>query len=41
MRVSLSRPVALICPHCGHAFQADVWVVVHAAERPDLVVDNG
>ncbi len=37
MPVSLSRDLALTCPACGHGFQARVWVVVHAEERPDLV----
>ena len=37
MTVSWTRPLDTTCPHCGHAFQADVWVVVHATERPDLV----
>jgi len=37
MTVSWTRPLDATCPHCGRAFEAPVWVVVHAAERLDLV----
>lgn len=26
-----------ICPECGHNFQNEVWLIVDAAERPDLL----
>ena len=34
---SLSQPAALSCPACGRSFTADMWLVVDASERPDLL----
>ena len=35
--VSFAQQADATCPACNHAFQADVWLVVDADERPDLV----
>ncbi len=37
MSISFSRDLPLTCPACGYGFEAPVWVLVHAEERPDLV----
>lgn len=37
MAHSFAERPTLSCPECGQAFSADVWVVIHAAERPDLL----
>ncbi len=37
MPTSLSQPADLTCPQCGHRFAAEVWLIVDAAERPDLL----
>ena len=34
---SLAQSTGLTCPRCGQAFQADLWLIVDAAERPDLL----
>ena len=34
---SLSQMATVTCPHCSRAFEADIWLVVDAAERPDLL----
>ena len=36
MSLSLSEPAELDCPNCGHTFEAVVWRIVDADERPDL-----
>ncbi len=37
MTISLAQPATLTCPACSAAFTADIWLIVAAAERPDLV----
>ncbi len=37
MPVSFAEPLDLDCPSCGARFRAEVWLIVDAAERPDLV----
>jgi hypothetical protein len=37
MTISYSDQSPLTCPTCGHAFEAPIWLLVDAAERPDLV----
>lgn len=37
MSVSLAEIAELNCPRCGHNFQARVWLIIEAAERPDLI----
>jgi hypothetical protein len=36
MPISYSELAQLTCPACGKDFEADVWALVDAAERPDL-----
>lgn len=36
MPISFSEQTTLTCPSCGAAFDAEVWLLVDAAERPDL-----
>lgn len=35
--VSYAATEPVTCPACGHGFPFDVWLIVAAAERPDLV----
>ena len=35
--ISRQERADLTCPSCGQPFQADVWLVLDKAERPDLV----
>ena len=37
MSPSLTQSTDLTCPHCGREFTAEVWLVIDAAERPDLI----
>ena len=37
MTISYSDQSPLTCPRCGHAFEAPLWLLLDAAERPDLV----
>ncbi|MGQ9928664.1 MAG: CpXC domain-containing protein, partial [Chloroflexaceae bacterium] len=37
MSPSLSQTASLTCPQCGQEFQAEIWLIVDAAERPDLL----
>ncbi|WP_165360821.1 CpXC domain-containing protein, partial [Candidatus Chloroploca sp. Khr17] len=37
MTISLAQTASLTCPVCGVAFDAEVWLIVAADERPDLV----
>lgn len=37
MAHSLSQEAELKCPQCGKSFQAEVWLIVDTAERPDLL----
>ena len=37
MAHSLAHNSSLTCPDCGLAFDADIWLVVDADERPDLL----
>jgi hypothetical protein len=37
MSVSFAQEADLLCPRCGQSFRADVWLIVDAAERPDLL----
>jgi hypothetical protein len=37
MTISLAQTASLTCPVCGVAFDADVWLIVAADKRPDLV----
>ncbi|PWH13012.1 MAG: hypothetical protein DDG60_11390, partial [Anaerolineae bacterium] len=37
MSHSLSQPTSLTCPRCSATVQAEVWLIVDAAERPDLL----
>jgi CpXC motif protein len=36
MPISYSENARLTCPACGTGFEAEVWTLVDAAERPDL-----
>jgi CpXC protein len=36
MSLSYSENATLICPTCGQRFVAEVWMLLDAAERPDL-----
>ncbi|MDW8351851.1 MAG: CpXC domain-containing protein, partial [Anaerolineae bacterium] len=36
MSHSLAQSTQLICPHCNRPFDAEIWLIVDAAERPDL-----
>lgn len=36
MPISQTEQIHLACPACGAGFEADVWTLVDAAERPDL-----
>lgn len=36
MAISFAQTADLTCPACGRAFNADVWLIVDAGERPDL-----
>ncbi len=36
MPLSYSERAALTCPSCGAEFEAEAWMLVDAAERPDL-----
>ena len=36
MPISYSERARLTCPACLAPFDADVWILVEAAERPDL-----
>jgi len=33
---SYAQAATLDCPNCGQSFQADIWLTVDTAERPDL-----
>lgn len=37
MSRSFAQSVALPCGNCGQSFMAEVWLIVDAAERPELV----
>ncbi len=37
MSVSYAEQVSLSCPECGRPVSAEVWLIVDAAERPDLL----
>ncbi|MGB9872982.1 MAG: CpXC domain-containing protein, partial [Anaerolineae bacterium] len=37
MTHSFAQPASLTCPRCGQTFSAEVWLIVDAAERPDLL----
>lgn len=37
MPISYAENAALTCPACGERFTAEIWTLVDAAERPDLV----
>ncbi len=37
MSASFAQTVPLTCPRCGTSFQAELWLIVDAAERPDLL----
>ena len=37
MPTSSSQTATLTCPDCGHTFDAQIWLIVDAAERPDLL----
>ena len=34
---SYKQSFAYTCTHCGHAGAANIWLVVDAFERPDLL----
>ncbi|MBC7243099.1 MAG: hypothetical protein H5T60_11720, partial [Anaerolineae bacterium] len=34
---SFSQTVSLTCPRCGRDFSAEIWLIVDADERPDLL----
>ena len=34
---SFSQSADLTCPECHRAFTAELWLIVDAAERPDLL----
>ena len=35
--ISYVQSAPVTCPTCGRAFTFDVWLIVDAAERPDLM----
>ncbi len=37
MATSLAESAHLTCPRCGQSFTAEIWLLVDAAERPDLL----
>jgi tetratricopeptide (TPR) repeat protein len=37
MPTSFQQTQQLTCPRCGQSFQAEIWLIVDAAERPDLL----
>jgi hypothetical protein len=37
MTISLAQFATLTCPECGTPFAAEVWLIVTADERPDLI----
>ncbi|TAH53991.1 MAG: tetratricopeptide repeat protein, partial [Chloroflexota bacterium] len=37
MAISFSQTALLTCPQCNTPFDADIWLIVDAGERPDLV----
>ncbi len=37
MPSSFQETISLPCPRCGQPFQAAIWLIVDAAERPDLL----
>ncbi|OQY83946.1 MAG: hypothetical protein B6D41_16320, partial [Chloroflexi bacterium UTCFX4] len=37
MPLSFSQTALLTCPQCNTPFDADIWLIVDAGERPDLV----
>jgi tetratricopeptide (TPR) repeat protein len=37
MPTSFQQTQQLTCPRCGQSFQAAIWLIVDAAERPDLL----
>jgi hypothetical protein len=37
MPTSFGQTQSLTCPRCGQSFQAAIWLIVDAAERPDLL----
>lgn len=37
MSRSFAQTIPLPCNHCGQRFMAEIWLIVDAAERPDLV----
>lgn len=37
MRTTLAESIVLTCPQCNTKFSADIWQIVNANERPDLV----
>jgi len=36
MPTSFHETQKLTCPQCGQSFEAELWLIVDAAERPDL-----
>ncbi|MCS7055383.1 MAG: CpXC domain-containing protein [Thermoflexales bacterium] len=36
MSHSHAQSTQLTCPHCNRPFDAEIWLIVDAAERPDL-----
>jgi DNA-directed RNA polymerase subunit RPC12/RpoP len=37
MPTSFGQTPQLTCPQCGQPFQAEIWLIVDADERPDLL----
>jgi hypothetical protein len=37
MDPSYARPISVTCRRCGEAFSVDLWLIVDAGERPDLL----
>ncbi len=37
MANSYTETTSLTCPHCGESFAAEIWLIIDAAERPELV----
>ena len=37
MPTSFQQTLSLTCPRCGQSFEAAIWLIVDAAERPDLL----